>query len=141
LALFLSGMSVFSANAQADRSLWKEAEGSLMVHDYRNARINYNMLLDKDEDNANYAFKIGYCYLHDETPFLLEQENLLYFGSEKHNLPNINKRLQPLVDEMTCSPDHAFRTEYMDCFDIFVSVYDSWRNKWRRLLNSISLHH
>lgn len=59
-------ITVVTLNAQSDRQLWKEAEQSLMVHDYRNARINYNMLLDKDENNANYAFKIGYCYLHDE---------------------------------------------------------------------------
>ncbi|MGC9332067.1 MAG: OmpA family protein [Bacteroidales bacterium] len=59
-------VSVITLHAQSDKRLWKEAEQSLVVHDYRNARINYNMLLERDEDNANYAFKIGYCYLHEE---------------------------------------------------------------------------
>ncbi len=39
---------------------------------------------------------------------------------EKHQLPDINKGLQPLVKKMTCSHEHAFRTEYTGGFDVVI---------------------
>ncbi len=39
---------------------------------------------------------------------------------EKHHLPDINKGLQPLVQRMTCSREHAFRTEYSGGFDVVI---------------------
>ncbi|MGM0649952.1 MAG: OmpA family protein [Bacteroidota bacterium] len=47
--------------------------------------------------------------LHEETPFLLEEKNQLYFGSESHN--NIGG------------------------YDMFVSLYDSSSNRWQKPLN------
>src|SRR5690606_35698704 len=37
----------------------------------------------------------------------------------KHELP-MNKEIQLLVDEMTCSREHAFRTEYTGGFDVVI---------------------
>nr|NQU93932.1 Eco57I restriction-modification methylase domain-containing protein [Bacteroidota bacterium] len=39
---------------------------------------------------------------------------------EKHHLPNINKGLQPLIQKMTCTRKHAFRTEYKGGFDVVI---------------------
>jgi type I restriction-modification system DNA methylase subunit/REP element-mobilizing transposase RayT len=39
---------------------------------------------------------------------------------EKHELPDINKGLQPLVEKMTCTLEHAFRTEYKGGFDVVI---------------------
>ncbi|MGM0624441.1 MAG: OmpA family protein [Bacteroidota bacterium] len=47
--------------------------------------------------------------LHEETPFLLERENQLYFASESHG--------------------------NMGGFDMFVSVYDSLNNQWNEPIN------
>ncbi len=39
---------------------------------------------------------------------------------EKHHLPDINKGLQPLVQRITCTREHAFRTEYKGGFDVVI---------------------
>jgi len=38
----------------------------------------------------------------------------------KHNLPDINKGLQPLVQKMVCTRQQAFRTEYAGGFDVVI---------------------
>ncbi|MEA3447920.1 MAG: OmpA family protein, partial [Bacteroidota bacterium] len=133
LALFLSGMSVFSANAQADRSLWKEAEGSLMVHDYRNARINYNMLLDKDEDNANYAFKIGYCYLHDEEVNNVETA-IKYLEEAEENISknyndNFSETKAPPETEYFLGVAYRLQADHLKALEHFKKYksYDSYK--------------
>jgi REP element-mobilizing transposase RayT len=39
---------------------------------------------------------------------------------EKHQLPDINEGLQPSVERMCCTYDHAFRTEYKGGFDVVI---------------------
>ncbi|MBN1339227.1 MAG: transposase [Bacteroidales bacterium] len=38
----------------------------------------------------------------------------------KHGLPDMSKGLQPLAQRMTCTYDHAFRTEYKGGFDVVI---------------------
>ncbi len=46
--------------------------------------------------------------------------NYIATNREKHELPDINKGLQPLVKKMTCTLEHAFRTEYKGGFDVVI---------------------
>lgn len=39
---------------------------------------------------------------------------------EKHQLPDISKGLQALVQKMVCTQEHAFRTEYKGGFDVVI---------------------
>ncbi len=56
----------------------------------------------------------------DSEKYLKNVEGYIHNNREKHNLPDIHKGLQPLVDRMICSHDHAFRTEYKGGFDVVI---------------------
>lgn len=46
--------------------------------------------------------------------------NYIATNREKHQLPDINKGMQPLVEKMTCTLEHAFQTEYKGGFDVVI---------------------
>ena len=45
--------------------------------------------------------------------------NYIRTNRQKHELPE-NKKLEKIIGEMTCSVDHAFRTEYTGGFDVVI---------------------
>jgi len=61
----------------------------------------------------------------DKTPITSDKQlfatiNYINQNREKHKLPDINKGLQPLVNKMVCSYEHAFRPEYKGGFDVVI---------------------
>ena len=61
----------------------------------------------------------------NKTPIVSNEQiyatiNYINHNREKHELPDINKGLQPLVRKMICNLDHAFRTEYKGGFDVVI---------------------
>ena len=64
LLMFTLSSNIFASN---DKKLWREAEKSMSLEDYSKACANYKMIYEKNQENYNMAFKIGFCYLHTET--------------------------------------------------------------------------
>jgi outer membrane protein OmpA-like peptidoglycan-associated protein/tetratricopeptide (TPR) repeat protein len=62
LVLFLFPVKSYAR----DRGLWKDAEKSIAIGNYEKAIENYKQLYANNPDNENYAFKLGFCYLHSD---------------------------------------------------------------------------
>ncbi len=65
-----------------------------------------------------WARKFNTSYITNDEKF----ENTLRYiqnNRNKHELPE-NKELQPIIDKMLCSREHAFRTEYKGGFDVVI---------------------
>ncbi|MDD2345457.1 MAG: N-6 DNA methylase, partial [Bacteroidales bacterium] len=52
--------------------------------------------------------------------YLKNAEKYIFNNREKHSLLDIGKGLQPLVQKMICTYEHAFRTEYNGGFDVVI---------------------
>ncbi|PIQ27625.1 MAG: hypothetical protein COW63_15775 [Bacteroidetes bacterium CG18_big_fil_WC_8_21_14_2_50_41_14] len=73
----------------------------------------------KDETFNLWAQKFDRKLIETETQ-LTNVIEYIKTNRGKHGLPDINKGLQPLVQRMTCTYDHAFRTEYKGGFDVVI---------------------
>ncbi len=92
------------AFASNDRKIWKEAEKSLVIGEYESALSNYKMIYEKNTENYNMAFKIGFCYLHTEK--IDDIDLAIEYLSEAH--PHINKNYKDKFREQDAPPE----TEY-----------------------------
>ena len=75
--------------------------------------------LAKDETFNLWAQKFDRKLISSEEQFANTIEYIAN-NREKHHLPDINKGLQPLVKRMTCTREHAFRTEFKGGFDVVI---------------------
>jgi len=132
LFLVCSMCIIMPVNAQRDKQIWKEAEKSLSVYDYGNALKNYDVLYDKYPDNANYAFKIGYCYLYgselndvDQAIEYLKkaQKNI----TEKYN-DNFRETKSPPETEYFLGVAYRLQSDYEKAIEHF-KAYKSYKKK------------
>jgi len=58
---------VYAGNNVSDKNKYKQAEEQLTFDNFEHALKLYIDLYENNTDNANYAYKIGYCYLTGES--------------------------------------------------------------------------
>jgi type I restriction-modification system DNA methylase subunit/REP element-mobilizing transposase RayT len=75
--------------------------------------------LDKEETFHLWAQKFDRNSISSDAE-LQNKINYIRTNRAKHELPDINKGLQPLVEKMSCTLQHAFRTEYKGGFDVVI---------------------
>ena len=75
--------------------------------------------LDKEDTFHLWAQKFDRNFITSETE-LQNKINYIRNNRAKHVLPDINKGLQPLVDRMRCTLEHALRPEYKGGFDVVI---------------------
>jgi len=68
--------------------------------------------------NSLWTQKFGKRKITDDND-LLNVINYIRTNRQKHELPE-NKKLEKIINEMTCSVEHAFRTEYNGGFDVVI---------------------
>lgn len=75
--------------------------------------------IPKDETFHLWAQKFDRRVVESDE-YLKNAEEYIFNNREKHCLLDIGKGLQPLVQRMICTYEHAFRTEYKGGFDVVI---------------------
>ncbi|MDA3911997.1 MAG: OmpA family protein [Bacteroidales bacterium] len=120
------------AFASNDRKLWKEAEKSLALGEYEAAISNYKMIYEKNAENYNMAFKIGYSYLHTEK--LEDVELAIEYLSEAH--PHISNNYKDKFKEQDAPPEteyylgvaYQLKADYTQAIEYF-KAYKAFDNR------------
>lgn len=120
------------AFASNDRKLYKEAEKALALNNYESALSNFKMLYEKNKENYNMAFKVGFCYLHTEK---IEDVDLaIEYLSEAQ--PHIDQKYKDKFREQNAPPEteyylgvaHRLKANYSQAINHF-KTYKAFENR------------
>jgi REP element-mobilizing transposase RayT len=85
---------------------------------HSNKGINPLVRLNGETAIPLWTQKFGNSRIKDEE-YLRNAINYIRNNRKKHGLPE-NKKLRKIIDEMICTTEHAFRTEYKGGFDVVI---------------------
>ncbi|HNQ68716.1 MAG TPA: OmpA family protein [Bacteroidales bacterium] len=106
-----------------DKDKYKLAEKYLMYDNFEDALTIYLILFNKDSENYNTAYKIGYCYLSGETcqdiPSAIKYLEFASKGVDKNYKNSFKEKSAPLFCWYYLGVAYRFNKDYSQAIDAF----------------------